>query len=64
MMYNNNSVRSVAKFSISSHQLEIDKGRHAALVIPKEQTLFNRCKQDVNDEIHSLMFVNISMIKK
>ena len=58
-MYNNNSIKSVAKFRMSSHKLEIGKGRHTRTITPKDQRICNRCKQDVDDEIHFLMFCNI-----
>ena len=59
VMYNNNSIKSVAKFRMSSHKLEIEKGRHTRPVTPKDQRIYNRCQQDVDDEIHFLMFCNI-----
>ena len=59
VMYNNNSIKSVAKFKMSSHKLEIEKGRHTRPVTLKDQRIYNRCQQDVDDEIHFLMFCNI-----
>ena len=59
VMYNNNSIKSVAKFRMSSHKLEIEKGRHTRPVTPKDQRICNRCHQDVDDEIHFFMICNI-----
>ena len=44
---------------MSSHKLEIEKGRHTRPVTPKDQRICDRCQQDVDDEIHFLMFCNI-----
>ena len=48
--YNQRNI--LTKFRISSHKLEIEKGRY--MNIPAEQRICRLCKLDVENEIHFL----------
>ena len=45
--------KKLTKFRISSHKLQIEKGRYSN--VPVEQRICKMCKQDVEDEIHFLL---------
>ena len=49
--YNQRNI--LTKFRISSHKLEIEKGRY--MNIPAEQRICRLCKLDVENEIHFLL---------
>ena len=57
VLIKNHSLRSqLSKFRLSSHSLAIEKGRHAKPKIPVEKRVCVHCKQDIEDELHFVMF--------
>lgn len=54
-----NIYRSIARFRLSSHNLNIELGRHKRPYIPAEERFCKRCNLDlVEDEFHCMMLCN------
>ena len=56
MNLNNKSIRSIARFRTSSHNLKVETGRHDRPITPLENRICEKCNNDeVEDEIHYLL---------
>jgi hypothetical protein len=45
----------IARFRVSSHNLRIETGRHEIPKIPPEERICDKCDNEVEDELHSLL---------